>query len=77
MIFIENGYSKQVLLKAINLNKNTEEVFEGYHPSKAIATFDIPETYLYEPNAAVLKSGLFNEVSESLHVSKLHVNSHL
>ena len=33
--------------------------------------------YLYEPNAAIMKSGAFRLISEKLHVKKLHINSHL
>ena len=33
--------------------------------------------YLYEPNVAILKAGLFNEVSSELNLFKLHNNSHL
>ena len=39
--------------------------------------YSSPQTYLYEPNAAILKAGLFNEVSHQLNIYKLHNNSHL
>lgn len=34
-------------------------------------------TYLYEPNAAILKAGAFRSLTQSYGVDKLHVNSHL
>lgn len=34
-------------------------------------------TYLYEPNAAILKAGAFRLLAQSYSVEKLHVNSHL
>lgn len=34
-------------------------------------------TYLYEPNAAILKAGAFRSLTRSYPVEKLHVNSHL
>ncbi len=46
-----------------------ERTMEIYHS-------DSIGTYLYEPNASVLKGGAFKSVSR-LGVSKLHVNSHL
>jgi hypothetical protein len=32
---------------------------------------------LFEPNSAILKAGLFNQVSHQLKLYKLHINSHL
>lgn len=34
-------------------------------------------TYLYEPNASILKAGAFRSIASSFHLSKLHANSHL
>ncbi|HET8754250.1 MAG TPA: class I SAM-dependent methyltransferase, partial [Salinimicrobium sp.] len=36
-----------------------------------------PRTYLYEPNAAIMKSGLFVALGIDLNLEKLHPNSHL
>lgn len=36
-----------------------------------------PETYLYEPNASLLKAGAFHILSPAFHVKKLQENSHL
>ena len=43
----------------------------------AKATFAAPQRYLYEPNAAIMKSGGFHWVSAHFGVDKLHSNSHL
>lgn len=37
----------------------------------------VPELYLYEPHAALLKAGAFRSVAERFEVKKLHPNSHL
>lgn len=34
-------------------------------------------TYLYEPNAAILKAGAFRSLAQTYPVAKLHLNSHL
>lgn len=34
-------------------------------------------TYLYEPNASILKGGAFKSIAARLHVDKLHASSHL
>ncbi|WP_162427741.1 THUMP-like domain-containing protein [Pontibacter pudoricolor] len=36
-----------------------------------------PLTYLYEPNAAILKAGAYKTITQQSTVSKLHPNSHL
>lgn len=38
---------------------------------------DQPESYLYEPHAALLKAGAFNFLTQRYPVRKLHPNSHL
>ncbi len=38
---------------------------------------DAPKTYLYEPNAAILKAGAFRSLADSYSVEKLHAHSHL
>ncbi len=77
LILIQKGYEKKIIIKTINIRKNDEQTFTGCFPSTAHAAFSAPKKYLYEPNAALLKSGLFNEVSNNLSVFKLNINSHL
>ena len=38
---------------------------------------DVPQDYLYEPHAALLKAGAFNLLTQLYPVKKLHPNSHL
>lgn len=77
LFLIEKGYTGPVNLRAVHIVNKTTEVFEANFPSHREATYSLPKKYLYEPNSAILKSGLFNEVSYQLGVDKLHVNSHL
>lgn len=76
---LESGYTKEVQITAINLKAETNQAFS--FKLKAEAEIDvhygIPLTYLYEPNAAILKSGGFKSVSSQLNVLKLAINSHL
>ena len=37
----------------------------------------MPLKYLYEPNAAIMKSGGFNSITTQLNIKKLHTHSHL
>ncbi|MEH6408072.1 MAG: class I SAM-dependent methyltransferase, partial [Leeuwenhoekiella sp.] len=41
------------------------------------AHFSEVKDFLYEPNAALMKSGLFDWISTEYNISKLHSNSHL
>jgi len=77
LILIQKGYEGPSKIKTINMVAAGQQTFEGYFPSNAGVEFAAPKKYLYEPNAALLKSGLFNEISSEIKVSKLHSNSHL
>ena len=77
LILIQKNYQGPSELKTINIHLDTKQVFKGYFPSQATARYSAPKKYLYEPNTALLKSGMFNEVSSQLNVDKLNINSHL
>ena len=77
IVLIEKGYTGACCLKAINITKDKKDIFEGLFPSQAAPSFSTVRKYLFEPNSAILKSGLFNEVSSQLNIYKLHINSHL
>lgn len=77
LFILKKGFEGAIKIKTINVKKASSELFESYYLSGAKATYSEPEKYLYEPNAAILKAGLFNEVSNQLTISKLHINSHL
>jgi len=77
IVIIEKGFEGQCKLKTVNIKTGKLDAFEGLFPSHAKSIFSLPKTYLYEPNSAILKAGLFNEVSFQLNLNKLHKNSHL
>ena len=66
-------------LTVVNILKdgNSQVSFNYDALLEAQATFGPPLSYLYEPNAALMKSGAFNWVSEHYELTKLHENSHL
>jgi len=65
---------------AVNLHKGGEkEVFcftREEETQEAVLTSQ-PGSYLYEPNASVMKVGAFNAVANGYQVKKLHRHSHL
>ena len=70
--------TKRPLLECVNLKKETGEFI--YQPSSIAnkeLNYALPKKYLYEPNAAILKAGLFKEIAIDFGLDKLHPNTHL
>lgn len=61
----------------INFSKNTEEEFEFILNESSSPTYGLPSSYLYVPNAAIMKSGAFDLISEKHQIDKLHKHTHL
>ncbi len=75
---IRKGYSGEITLKTANILKEKIETFEFVLGEEmAYPLYDFPKKYLYEPNAAIMKSGGFDEVSINFQIDKLHKHSHL
>lgn len=63
---------------AVNIAKNTSTfVFDYEKESTVFVDFSEPQTYLYEPNASVLKAGGFKSIAAQFGLNKLAVNTHL
>ena len=81
LLVLQRQEAKDICVAAINFLKNkTKQVFEYkfHQEADAVAkcTSEVKQ-YLYEPNAAVMKSGAFRFVSEYFNMEKLHANTHL
>ncbi len=75
---IKQNHSDFPIIKTVNITKNGIEKFEFKKSTDTPKPlFSEPEKYLYEPNAAVMKSGGFDEVSNQYDIKKLHQHSHL
>ncbi|MCA0932043.1 class I SAM-dependent methyltransferase [Lutimonas saemankumensis] len=77
VVIIEKNHTDQIKLVAVDYSHKRKTIFKATFPIISKASYSFPETYLYEPNSAILKAGLFNEVSHQLNIDKLHINSHL
>ncbi|WP_299113420.1 RsmD family RNA methyltransferase [uncultured Winogradskyella sp.] len=66
-------------IKTVNISKSSQQVFEFLYDEEQNAKieYSMPLTYLYEPNAAILKAGAFTSIGNQLNISKLHKHSHL
>jgi 16S rRNA G966 N2-methylase RsmD len=68
------------ILTAANLLKNGQAdifTFSKASEQQAEVTFSEALTYLYEPNAALLKAGAFQSVAQRFGLYKLHQHTHL
>ncbi|MES2811112.1 MAG: class I SAM-dependent methyltransferase [Bacteroidota bacterium] len=75
---IEKGFDNDTIIKTINFNKETEEKFDfNLNQLPENNTYSLPQTYLYEPNSAILKSGAFDLIPSKFNLEKLHQHSHL
>lgn len=74
---LEKKASTAPKIKTINFTKSGTENFNFEWNEPAMVKYSLPQKYLYEPNAAILKSGAFNLVSGKLQLNKLHQNTHL
>lgn len=74
---VKKEYTGDVILKTANLKTKKSEFFEAPFPSSGSLVYSYPKKYLYEPNAAIMKSGLFVSLSNQYQVEKIAVNTHL
>ena len=74
---LSKGYTDKVRILAVNLTDGQPDAFEYKLGDNVVAHFGTPKKYLYEPNAAIMKSGGFNAVSAFFCIEKLHKHSHL
>lgn len=71
-------YSGPISIKTVNIIKDKNETFDFIWDQEiTLPDFSLPQTYLYEPNSAIMKSGGFDKVGAFYKVHKLHKHSHL
>jgi hypothetical protein len=80
-VLSKDNVPDEPLIKAVVVGANgakiTEISFTRSMENEATAEFSSPLSYLYEPHAAILKSGAFKTLSGLFNVKKLGPNSHL
>lgn len=72
--------SNKISIHCINFTSNNrKQAFEfDYETEKeTIIKYSKPNTYIYEPNAAILKAGAFKSIAAHYDLAKLAPNSHL
>lgn len=77
LFLLKKNYQNSIEIKTINIKKNNSETFSFIFDEQITSTYSEPLNYLYEPNAAILKSGGFHQISNQLNIFKLQQHSHL
>ena len=67
------------MLLTLNYKSDTVQQFSFKlsEEQNALVSYSQPLTYIYEPNAAILKSGSFQYLGTYYNLHKIHPNSHL
>ncbi|MEB3345907.1 class I SAM-dependent methyltransferase, partial [Aquimarina gracilis] len=76
---LDKSFEADCIIKTVNLARNQKQEFSFILKDEAeqSLTLGTPKKFLYEPNAAVLKSGGFLSIGHAFSLEKLHLHSHL
>ena len=74
---LEKNYAKSIQIITCNLTKDSIQEFTFELGNTSVSNYSLPKKYLYEPNAAIMKSGGFDEVTSQYEIEKLNRHSHL
>ncbi|SHH09576.1 hypothetical protein SAMN04488116_3527 [Flagellimonas flava] len=79
LFVLEKDFSGEIEIKTIDLKKDKEIQFDFrmIGENQVTVLLGPPENFLYEPNAAILKSGGFKSIGAHYGLKKLHPHSHL
>lgn len=80
LIFLRRDVPEEPSIEAVDLNKEGTSVgitFKWSDEKDAIAKSVPPQIFLYEPNAAILKSGAFKFIAQKYGLGKLAPDTHL
>lgn len=69
--------SQPATIKAVNLTQGAMDVLESEPGLRREINYGPVKAFLYEPNAAIRKTGLYSELSSRYNLNKIHPNSHL
>ena len=68
LFILKKDHNEGTILKTVNFKKNTIQEFNFTLHSHQLdePKYSLPLTYLYEPNAAILKAGGFKEITQAI-----------
>lgn len=75
---VKKDFKSEINIITKNFKKDEIETFSyQMNEAKDAIKYSLPKKYLFEPNAAVMKSGGFDALASAFALLKLHPNSHL
>jgi hypothetical protein len=77
LFMISEKEPETTTIKAVNLTQDRTDVVASEIGSMSEIDYGPVSTYLYEPNAALRKAGLYSSLSSLYKLDKIHPNSHL
>ncbi len=79
LYLLEKDFFGEAEITTVNLKTQIKEAFSFYKKDELTTevTLGTPKSYIYEPNAAILKAGAFRSIAKIFRLEKLHANSHL
>jgi hypothetical protein len=78
VIFLSNEKKDGITVICTNLESGESAFkFRFGEEENSTADYSEPEKFIYIPNNAILKAGIFNLISERFELKKLHPNTHI
>ncbi|SIS29344.1 Conserved hypothetical protein 95 [Chryseobacterium joostei] len=78
VIFLSRENNKDIICNCVNLESGESAFrFTFGEEENAQSEYSEPEKFIYIPNNSILKTGIFNLISEKFGLKKLHPNTHL
>lgn len=75
---IEKNYTGNITINAVSLSKKETEIFSVvYGDDTKSSNYSLPKKFLYEPNAAMMKTGAFESIGHYYSIDKIQQHSHL
>ena len=82
LLLVEGGFCGETEIVCVDLTPNSSLLTPNFIAEQSEehiqnVTYSAPKNYLYEPNASIMKAGLFKTVANRYNVQKLHPSTHL
>ena len=77
LLLVEKGFCGEAEIICVELDGNSLFKGELKKEKGEIVSYSSPKGYLYEPNASIMKAGLYKTVANRYNLQKLHPNTHL
>ena len=79
LFIMQKEWVDEPMLESWNLTHSGEQFLSGLKSEEKVEGVEYaePESYIYEPNSAIRKAGLFKTVASAFHLKKLHPQTHL